>query len=64
MIGERRKDHRCHLLYVSDGSEHAIVALRRRDHGYRRLYTPCEARFDGKQYRQVHEECPTIDVQR
>lgn len=38
--------------------------LRASDHGYRRLYLPCEARFDGRRYQQVHAECPTVDVQR
>jgi hypothetical protein len=64
IVGERRKDNRCHLLYESDGSEQAIEVLGERDHGYRRIYTPCEARFDGRRYQQVREECPTIDVQR
>ncbi len=63
-IGEKRKDRHCHLLYVSDGSEHSIDVLRKWDHGYRRLYTPCEARFDGRQYQQIRQECPTIDIQR
>ena len=63
IIGEKREDNRCHLLYVGDGDRGAIVALTGRDHAYRRLYTPCEARFDGRQYRQVHEACPTADIQ-
>jgi hypothetical protein len=33
-----------------------------RDHGYRRIYAPCEARFDGHQYQQVRDECPNPDV--
>jgi len=64
IVGERRRDRNCHLLYVSDGTEKAMETLRKRDHGYRRLYTPCEARFDGTQYQQVHEECPNAKVQR
>ena len=64
IVGEKRSDSHCHLLYESDGTEKAIEALRRRDHGYRRLYTPCEARFDGREYRQIHWNCPTIDIQR
>jgi hypothetical protein len=63
LIGERRTDGLCHLLYDGDGSDKFTV-LRQRDHGYRRLYTPCEARFDGREYRQVHEQCPKLDVPR
>ncbi len=64
IIGEKRKGGYCHLLYVSDGTKNAIEIRRRRDYGYRRLYTPCEARFNGSQYQQVHEDCPTLDIQR
>jgi len=63
LIGERRANGVCHLLYNGDGSDKFAV-LRRRDHGYRRLYTPCEARFDGREYHQVREQCPTLDVKR
>lgn len=64
IIGEKRSDRRCHLLYDSDGDEHAIEVLHKRDYGYRRVYTPCEARFDGRQYRQIREECPNANVHR
>jgi hypothetical protein len=38
--------------------------LQQRDHGHRRLYTPCEARFDGHRYLQLHPQCPTVGVRR
>jgi hypothetical protein len=62
LIGEVWDDGRCHLLYDGDGDY--VTVLRRRDHGYRRLYTPCEQRFDGKMYQQLHPDCPSLDVQR
>ena len=64
LIGEARKDGACHQIYTDAGSEVAITVLRQRDRGYRRLYTPCEVRFDGHEYFKFHDECPTIDVQR
>ena len=65
IIGERRKDGRCHMLYDGgDGSRNAIRVLRRRDYGYRRLYTPCEVRFDGRQYQQMRVECPNAVIHR
>jgi hypothetical protein len=64
LIGELRGDGACHEIYSGAGSEEVMTVLRQRDHGYRRLYTPCELRFDGHEYQQVHDECPTIDVQR
>jgi len=66
LIGERRQDGKCHLLDEGNGAGvgDTVVVLDRRDHGYRRLYAPCELYFDGRQYQQVREECPTIDVQR
>lgn len=64
LIGEERHNGTCQQLYDGSGFTHAIAVLRKRDHGYRRLYTPCELRFDGHEYQQIHEECPTIDVQR
>lgn len=63
LIGEVEQAGICRLLYDDDGSDN-IDILQRRDHGYRRLYTPCEARFDGQQYQQLHPECPTVDIQR
>ena len=63
LIGETRRDGICRLLYDDDGLDN-ISLLRQRDHGYRRLYTPCEVRFDGRQYQQLHPACPTVDVQR
>jgi hypothetical protein len=42
----------------------SFTVLRRLDHGYRRIYAPCEARFDGQQYQQLHEDCPNPDVPR
>ena len=64
LIGEVGKDGSCHEIYDGSGSGDAMTVLRKRDHGYRRLYTPCELRFDGHEYQQVHNECPTINVQR
>jgi hypothetical protein len=61
MIGERQKDGACHLVYEGAGDN--ITILRPRDNGYRRIYAPCELRFDGRQYRQVHPDCPTLDTQ-
>ena len=62
LIGERQDGGRCRLLYDGNGVDKVIV-LRARDYGYRRLYLPCEVRFDGRQYQQRHPECPTVDVQ-
>jgi hypothetical protein len=63
LIGERQSDGRCHLLYDGNGVD-KIIVLRARDHGYRRLYLPCQVRFDGRYYQQLHPVCPTVDVQR
>ncbi len=63
LIGEVRKKNTCRLLYDDAGFDN-ISVLPRRDHGYYRLYRPCEVRFDGRHYRQLHPECPTVDVQR
>jgi hypothetical protein len=62
LIGEARDDGRCQLLYEGNGDDE-ITILRRNDNGYRRLYTQCEIRFDGRQYQQIHPDCPTLDVQ-
>ena len=62
MIGELEKNGTCRLLY--DNAADGLFVLRRRDHGYRRIWTPCEARFDGHQYQQLHEDCPNPDVPR
>lgn len=63
LIGETGKGNGCRLLYDDSGFNNMSV-LKTRDHGYRRLYTPCEARFDGRHYRQLHAACPSVDVQR
>lgn len=63
LIGEPERDGSCRLLYDGMG-ETSFTVLQRRDHGYRRIYAPCEARFDGHEYQQVHEECPNPDVHR
>jgi hypothetical protein len=63
LIGEPDTTGVCRLLYENDGSENFAV-LRHRDHGYRRLYTPCEVRFDGRQYHQIHPACPSLDAPR
>jgi hypothetical protein len=73
LIGEVRSSGGCRLLYDGSGFANALgdaglrpamEVLRARDHGYRRLYTPCDTRFDGKQYQKLHAECSRIDVQR
>lgn len=64
LIGEAGKHGVCRKLYSGSGITFAIRVLHRSDHGYRRLYTPCELRFDGREYQQLHDECPTLDVQR
>ena len=64
LIGERRPDGKCHLLAGANGAGGYVTVLRRRDHGYRRLYAPCELYFDGTQYQQVREECPNANVWR
>lgn len=63
LIGERQADGRCGLLYDGNGIGRVTV-LRSREHGYRRLYLPCEVRFDGRHYQQIRPGCPTVDVQR
>jgi hypothetical protein len=63
LIGELGRDGVCHLLYDAAGDT-SFTVLRRRDHGYHRIYAPCEARFDGHQYQQLHEDCPNLDVPR
>jgi hypothetical protein len=61
LIGERWADRLCHLLYSGSGWFTATL-LSQRDHGYHRLYLPCEIRFDGRQYQDVHEDCPNANV--
>lgn len=61
LIAEKGQDGTCHLLYDGVGDT-SFTVLRHRDHGYRRIYAPCEARFDGHEYQQLHEECPNLDV--
>jgi hypothetical protein len=63
LIGELERGGACHLLYDGMGDK-SFTVLRRLDHGYRRIYAPCEARFDGQQYQQLHEDCPNPDVPR
>ncbi len=63
LIAELKKGNSCRLLYDDAGFDN-IDILSGRDHGYHRLYTPCEVRFDGRQYQQLHPECPTVDIQR
>ncbi len=64
LIGEPRLGAGCRLIYAGSGFERAIEVLQARDHRYRRLYTPCETRFNGKEYWPVREECPTLDIPR
>jgi len=64
LIGEAGQDGTCRELFDGSGFVHAIKLLHKRDHGYRRLYTPCELRFDGRENRQLHDACPTLDVPR
>jgi hypothetical protein len=74
LIGEVRLGRKCRLLYDGSGFADALregggfrpvmEVLRTRDHGYRRLYTPCDTRFDGKQYQKLHEECSRLDIPR
>jgi hypothetical protein len=64
LIGERRFDHKCHILTAANSDGGEVIVLARRDHGYRRLSAPCELYFDGRRYQQVHEKCPNINVQR
>jgi hypothetical protein len=61
IIAEKHQNGTCRLLYEASGDSSFIVG-HQRDHGYRRIYTPCEARFDGDQYQQVRDECPNPDV--
>lgn len=63
LIGEVQRDGTCNLLY-DDTGDASFTVLRRRDYGYHRIYTPCEARFDGRRYKTVHEDCPNLDVRR
>jgi hypothetical protein len=63
LIGELERGGACHLLYDGMGDK-SFTVLRRLDHGYRRIYAPCEARFDGQQFQQLHEDCPNPDVPR
>jgi hypothetical protein len=61
LIGEVQRDGTCRVLYDGMGDK-TFTVLRGRDHGYRRIYAPCEARFDGRQYQQLREDCPNPDV--
>jgi hypothetical protein len=56
IIGEIQPSGACHLQYDYD-SDGSFTVLRKRDHGYHRIYTPCEARFDGRQYQLLHGDC-------
>jgi hypothetical protein len=64
LIGEASPGGICHEIYSDAGSEVAITVLKQRDRGYRRLLTPCEVRFNGREYEKLHDECPNINVQR
>ncbi|MGE0259859.1 MAG: hypothetical protein AB7T18_14010 [Alphaproteobacteria bacterium] len=64
VIAQADRRGMCHEIYDGSGFEHATRVLAKRDHGYRRLYTPCEVRFDGRQYQQMREECPNAVVHR
>jgi hypothetical protein len=64
LIGEPGNDGACREIFDGSGFRHAIQVLRKRDHGYRRLYIPCELRFNGHMYREVRWQCPTLDIQR
>jgi hypothetical protein len=61
LIGEREANGACRLLF-SGGGRYTARVLQQRDHGYHRLYLPCEVRFDGQQYQQLREECPNVNV--
>ena len=63
-IAERLRNGNCRRLLYEAAGDTTFTVLRRRDHGYRRIYTPCEARFDGQEYQKLHEECPRLDVPR
>jgi hypothetical protein len=52
----------CHEIYDGAGFEHATSVLAKRDHGHRRLYTPGEVRFDGRQCQQMRDECPNAVI--
>lgn len=58
LIGELEPDGTCRLLYDDMGGT-TFTVLGRRDYGYHRIFTPCEARFDGRRYQAVHEDCPS-----
>jgi hypothetical protein len=58
LIGEMGWDGMCRTLYDAFGDQ-TFTVLPQRDNGYRRIYAPCEARFDGRQYQQIHEDCPS-----
>lgn len=60
MIGEARGGV-CHMLYDYDG-DGSFTVLRKRDHGYHRFWSPCEARYNGRQYQLLHESCPNAMV--
>ncbi len=61
LIGELEHDGSCRLLYDGMGDK-SFTVLDQRDRGYHRIYAPCEARFDGREYQQVRDECPNPDV--
>jgi hypothetical protein len=64
IIGEPRQGGTCRELYDGPGLDAAVTVLRKRDYHYRRLYTPCEIRFNEYEYWQVREECPNAVIQR
>jgi hypothetical protein len=60
-VGEEEHDGLCRLLYAyySNGT---FTVLPKRDHGYHRFWSPCEARYDGRQYQLLHPDCPNAVV--
>ena len=58
LIGEMGRDGVCRVLYDAFGDT-TFTVLSQRDNGYRRIYAPCEARFNGRQYQQLNEDCPS-----
>lgn len=64
LVGERRLDGKCHTIAAASADGGEVMVASRRDHGYHRLYAPCELYYDGRQYQQVREECPNAVIHR
>jgi hypothetical protein len=62
LIGEAHNNGLCHILYDGYGW-YSFTVLNTRDYGYRRLYLPCEARFDGRRYQQLNPDCPSAKIE-